>query len=151
MAEEFKKTAEDMKKAGEEFAKAAGEFDVRGMTKAWKEAYLRGLDSLFQTQEQTEHLVKDAVKQGLAGSQQILTSYEKWLEQNRGQAGVAAPFTDLTRQVVRSVHTTADPLYKTATETIESVFQYYEHAVASPSRKYTYELNKRLMDSIVTE
>jgi hypothetical protein len=160
-AEEFKRTAEDMKRTGEaiaddmkrtseQFTKAASAFDFRGMSMAWKEAYLRGLQALFQSQEQNERLVKEAVKQGITAPQQALTAYEKWLEQVQGQAGVATPFLVWSQQVVRAFHATADPLLKTAAEAADSTFNYYENAVAAPSRMYAYELNRKLMDTVLS-
>ena len=88
-AEELQKTgratAEDIKRTSEEFARAAGNCDVRGMSQAWKQSYLHGLEAFFQSQEQTERLLKETVKQGISGSQQILQGYEKWLDQIQGQ------------------------------------------------------------------
>ena len=50
------------------------------------------------------------MKQGISGSQQILQSYEKWLEQVQSQAGAASPFVEWSRQLVRIFHSNADPL-----------------------------------------
>lgn len=160
-AEEMKKTAEemqktgratteDMKRTGEDFAKAASTFDVRGMSKAWKFGYLNGLESFFQVQEQTERLLKETVKQGISGPQQMLQGYEKWLEQIQGYAGSASPFVEWSRQLVRTFHNNADPLFKTAADSTEKAFNYYENALAHPSRKYTLDANKRVMDTVVS-
>jgi hypothetical protein len=159
-AEEMKKTAEDLKKTGEataenmrrtgeEFTRAASTFDVKGMSKAWKQSYLHGLEAFFQSQEQTERLLKETVRQGISNSQQILQGYEKWLEQIQGQAGVASPLADWSRQLARSFHSNADPLFKTAADTVESAFNYYEDSLARPSRKYTVDFNKKVMDSVI--
>jgi hypothetical protein len=159
-AEEMKKTAEEMQKTGqarteemrrtgEEFTRAASTFDVRGMSKAWKQSYLNGLEAFFQSQEQTERLVKETVKQGITGSQQILQGYEKWLEQIQGQSAVASPVTEWSRQVVRSLHSNADPLFKTAADTVESAFNYYENSLARPTRKYTVDFNKKVIDTVI--
>jgi hypothetical protein len=160
-AEEMKKTAEemqktgratteDMRRTGEEFARAASTFDVKGMSKAWKFGYLSGLEAFFQTQEQTERFLKETAKQGISGPQQVLQGYEKWLEQIQGYAGSASPFIDWSRQVVRSFQTNADPLFKTAADSTEKAFNYYETAVAQPSRKYTLDVNKKVMDTVVS-
>ena len=153
-AEEMRKTgettAEDMRRTGEEFTRAASTFDLKGMSKAWKQGYLRGLEAFFQSQEQTEHLLKETVKQGISGSEQILQSYEKWLEQVQDQAGAASPLVEWSRQLVRSFHSTADPLFKTAADTTESAFNYYQNALARPSRKYAVDLNKQVMDSVLS-
>ena len=153
-AEELQKTgqatAEDIKRTSEEFARAAGNCDVRGMSQAWKQSYLHGLQAFFQSQEQTERLLKETVKQGISGSQQILQGYEKWLDQVQGQAGAVAPFVEWSRQLVRSLHTNADPFFKNATDTTESAFTYYQNAVARPSRKYAADLNKKAMDTVIS-
>ena len=153
-AEEMQKTGqattEEMKRTGEEFTRAASNFDVRGMSTAWKHGYLSGLEAFFQSQEQSEHLLKETVKQGINGSQQILQAYEKWLEQIQGQAGSASTFVECSRQLVRSFHSTADQFFKTATDTTESAFNYYENALARPSRKYTVDLNKKVIDTVIS-
>jgi hypothetical protein len=153
-AEEMHKTveatADDMRRAGEEFTKAASTFDVKGMSKAWTHAYLGGLEAFFHSQEQTERLLKDTVKQGISGSQQILQGYEKWLEQIQGQAGGASPFVEWSRQLARSIQSTADPLFKTAADTVDSSFKYYEDTLAHPSRKYTVDLNKKVIGAVLS-
>lgn len=153
-AEEMRKTgettAEDMRRTGEEFTRAASTFDLKGMSKAWKQGYLRGLEAFFQTQEQTEQFLKETVKQGISGSEQILQSYEKWLEQIQGQAGAASPFVEWSRQLVRSFHSTADPLFKTVADTTESAFHFYENTLSGPSRKYAVDLNKKVMDTVIS-
>ena len=142
-------TAEDMRRTGEEFTKAASAFDVRGMSQAWKRGYLSGLEAFFQSQEHTERLLKETVKQGISGSQQMLQGYDKWLEQIQSQAGPASPFVEWSRHLVRSFHSTADPLFKTAAEAAENAFNYYESALARPSRKYTLDVNKKVMDTVI--
>ena len=153
-AEEMQKTgkatAEDMKRNGEEFARAARDFDVKGMSKIWKQGYLGGLEALYQSQEQSEHLLKETVKQGINGSQQIFQAYEKWLEQIQGQAGAASPFVDWSRQIVRAFHNNADPFFKTAADTTDHAFNYYENALARPSRKYTLDLHAKVIDTVIS-
>ena len=160
-AEEMKKTAEemqkngeamaeDMRRTGEEFTRAASNFDVKGMSQAWKQSYLHGLEAFFQSQEQTERLLKETVKQGISGSQQILQGYEKWLDQIQGQAGAGSPFVSWSRQLVRSFHTNADPIFKNAADATESAFNYYQNALARPSRKYAADLNKKAMDTVIS-
>ena len=159
-AEEMKKTAEemqkngeamaeDMRRTGEEFTRAASNFDVRGMSQAWKQSYLHGLEAFFQSQEQTERFLKETVKQRISDSQQILQGYEKWLDQIQGQAGLASPFIEWSRQLVRSFHSNADPAFKTAADTTETAFNYYQNALARPSRKYTVDVHKRVMDTVI--
>lgn len=153
-AEEVRKagetTAEDMGRIGEEFTKAAGSFDLKGMSNAWKQGYLRGLEAVFQSQEQTGRLLKETVKQGISGSQQMLQTCDKYLEEMQGKAGAASPFVELSRQLMCSFHRTADPLFKTAADTTESAFNYYEDSMARPSRNYAIDLNKKVMDTIIS-
>ena len=153
-AEELQKTgratAEDIKRTSEEFARAASNYDVKGMSQAWKQSYLHGLEAFFQSQEQTERLLKETVKQGISGSQQILQGYEKWLDQIQGQAGAGSPFVSWSRQLVRSFHTNADPIFKNAADATESAFNYYQNALARPSRKYAADLNKKAMDTVIS-
>jgi|RhiMetdeSRZDD1v2_1073273.scaffolds.fasta_scaffold1380227_2 hypothetical protein len=153
-AEEIQKTgeatAEHLKRTGEDFTRAASDFDVKGMSKAWKEGYVRGLEALFVSQEQTGLLFKETVKQGISGSRHMLQAYEKWLEQIQGQAGAASPFVEWSRQFVRSLQGNADPLFKTAADSVENTFTYYENAVGRPSRKYALDLHKKVMDTVIS-
>ncbi len=142
-------TAEDMRRTGKEFTRAASAFDVRGMSQAWKQGYLRALETFFRSQEQTERLLKETVQQGISGSQQLLQSYDTCLEEIQGKAGAALPFVELSRQLMHSVHSTADPLFKTAADTTERAFNYYEESLARPSRNYAIDLNKKVLDTII--
>jgi polyhydroxyalkanoate synthesis regulator phasin len=154
VAEEMKKTgeatADNMRRTGEEFKKAATDFDLKGMSKAWKQGYIGGLEAVCQTQEQTERLLKEAVKQGVAASQQTLSVYEQWLEQIQKHAGAAAPFVEWSRQLVRNFHSNSDQLLKTATDAVENGFTYYSNAVSRPTRKYTLDVNKKVMDTVIS-
>ena len=150
MQQTGKGTAEDMKRRGEEFTRAAREFDVKGMSKIWKQGYLGGLEALYQSQDQSERLLKETVKQGISGSQQMFQVYEKWLEQIQGQAGAASPFVEWSRQAVRAFHSNADPFFKTAADTAENAFNYYENALARPSRKYTLDLHAKVIDTVIS-
>lgn len=146
----YETTAEDMGRISEEFARAASTFDLKGMSNAWKQGYLRGLEAVFQSQEQTGRLLKETVKQGITGAQQMLQSHDKCLDEVQGKAGAALPFVELSRQFMRSVHHAADPIYKTAADTTESAFNYYEESLARPLRNYAIDLNKKVLDTIIT-
>ena len=152
-AEEMQKTAkrpEDMRRTGEEFTRAAREFDVKGMSKIWKQGYLGGLEALYQSQEQSERLLKETVKQGISGSQQMFQVYEKWLEQIQGQVGAASPFVEWSRQAVRAFHNNADPFFKTVADTTENAFNYYENALARPSRQHALDLHAKVIDTVIS-
>jgi prophage DNA circulation protein len=145
-----KQTAEDMKRTGEEFTKAAREFDVKGMSKIWKQGYLGGLEALYQSQELNARLLKETVKQGISGFQQMFQVYEKWLEQIQGQTGPASPFVEWSRQAVRAFHNNADPFFKTAADTAENAFNYYENALARPSRQHALDLHAKVIDTVIS-
>ena len=144
------KAAEDMGRIGEAFTKAVGTFDLKGMSHVWKQGYLRGLEAIFQSQEQTGRLLKETVQQGITGSQQLLQSYGTCLEEFQGKAGAALPFVELSRQLVNSVHRTVEPLFANAADTTERAFTYYEESVARPSRNYAIDLNKKVIDTFIS-
>jgi hypothetical protein len=153
-AEEIQKTgeatAEQIKRTSEDFTRAASGFDVNGMSKAWKDGYVQGLEAFFASQEQTGLLVKETVKQGLSGPRQMLQAYEKWLEQIQDNAGVASPLVEWSRQFVRSFQGSADPLLKTSAESVERTFTYYENELARPSRKYALDFHKKIIDTVIS-
>jgi len=124
-------------------------FEVMEMAKVWKEGYLKGLETSLQLQEQNEHLVKQAVKQGLSAYQQWLALYKSWLGKPSGNMPgqtLAAPFVTITRQILETSQGLAEPLLKSACETS---FDYYETAVAGPARKYAFEINKKVLDTLI--
>ena len=127
-------------------------FDVPGMAKSWKEGYLKGLEASLQWQERNEYLVKETVRQGLAVPHQWFTVskslYGKPWDEMHGQTdGVPNPFVAFTRQVLQASQDMAEPLLKTAAHAYETTFEYYETAVAGPSRKFALEFNKKVMDT----
>jgi len=133
-----------------------GHFDVTEMAKTWKEGYLKGLETSLEFQEQNEHLVKNAVRQGFSAYQQGLTLYTNWLEKPwdlfQGQTnGVPNQFVALTREIVQRSQNMAEPLLKTAADAYETSFNYYETAVAGPARKYAVEINKKVLDTVIPE
>ena len=130
---------------------ADGMSEVMDMARVWKEGYLKGLETSVQWQEQNEQLVKDVVRQGLSAYQQWLGLYKNWLgkpwDQIQGQTtGLPNHFLAFSREILQTSQDMAEPLLKTACETS---FDYYETAVAGPARKYTVEINKKVMDTII--
>ena len=126
-------------------------FDVMDMAKVWKEGYLKGLETSLQWQQQNEQLVKGAVRQGLSTYQQWFAMYKNGLgkpwDQIQGQTtGVPSQFLDFTRGILQTSQDMAEPLLKTA---FENSFEYYETAIAGPARKYTVEINKKVMDTLI--
>lgn len=129
-------------------------FDFRGMSKVWKETYLKGLESCFKWQEDNERLMKETVRQGFIGPQHWLTLYKNWMEmpwdQIQGQTtGIPNPFLALARQSIQALHATAEPLCKTGADACEATFNYFESALASPSRQYVFDWNKKVMDTVI--
>ena len=125
--------------------------EVMDVAKVWKEGYLKGLETSLQWQQQNEKLVKEAVRQGLSAYQQWFAMYKSWLgkpwDQAQGQTtGVPNQFLAFTREVLQTSQDMAEPLLKTA---CENSFDYYETAVAGPARKYTVEINKKVMDTLI--
>ncbi|HJT20885.1 MAG TPA: hypothetical protein VJ746_10470 [Nitrospira sp.] len=124
-------------------------FEMMDMAKLWKEGYLKGLEASLQLQEQNEQFVKQAVRQGLSAYQQWLAMYHNWFvkpsDHVQGQT-IGVPFFAITRHILQSSQDMAEPLLKTACETS---FEYYETAVAGPARKYTIEINKKVMDALI--
>ena len=125
--------------------------EVMGIAKVWKEGYLKGLETSFQWQEQNAQLVKEAVRQGVSAYQQWLGLYQNLLgrplDQAQGQTtGVPNQFLAFTREVLQRSQEMTEPLIKNVCETS---FDYYESAVAGPARKYTVEINKKVMDTII--
>lgn len=125
--------------------------EVMDMARVWKEGYLKGLETSLQWQEQNEQLVKDAVRQGFSAYQQWFALYKNFLgkssDQMQGQTnGLPNHFLTFTREILQTSQDMTEPLLKTACETS---IDYYEKAVAGPARKYTVEINKKVMDTII--
>jgi hypothetical protein len=127
----------------------ANHFEMMEMAKVWKQGYLKGLETSLQLQQQNEQLMKQALKQGLSAYQQWLAMYRNWLgkpsDQMSGQT-TAVPLFTITRQILETSQHMAEPLLKTACETS---FEYYETAVAGPARKYAFEINKKVLDTLI--
>ena len=126
-------------------------FEVMEIAKVWKEGYLKGLETSFQWQEQNEQLVKEAVRQGVSAYQQWLGLYKnllgKPLDQAQGQTtGVPNQFLAFTREILQRSQDIREACLKNV---CEMSFDYYESAVAGPARKYTVEINKKVMDTII--
>jgi len=122
-------------------------FEVMDMAKTWKEGYLKGLETSLQWQEQNQQLVKESVRQGLSAYQQLSDLYKNSWDKLQGQTtGVPSQFLAFTRGILQTSQDMAEPLLKNV---CERSFDYYETAVAGPARKYTVEINKKVMDTII--
>lgn len=126
--------------------------DFTAMAEVWKDAYLDGLEAILKLQEENERLAKSIVRQGVAISQQLLSSYQNWIgtswEQIPGQASTN-PFVTLSRQMIQAIQAQAEPVFRTGTDVYESTLRTYETAVAGPSRKYVLDINKKVLDTVV--
>ncbi|HKT34874.1 MAG TPA: hypothetical protein VJR03_08570 [Nitrospira sp.] len=123
--------------------------EMMDMARVWKEGYLKGLETSLQLQEQNEHFMKQAVRQGFSAYQQWMAVYKNWLGKSSDQTqaqNMGVPFFTITRQILQASQDMSEPLLKTACETS---FEYYETAVAGPARKYTFEINKKVMDTLI--
>jgi hypothetical protein len=143
--------------AAEEMNTERARDEYRGMAKTWKDGYLQGLDVCLQWQAENERLIKDSVKQGLSGSRQFLTWWKDWIEDQtqrqadvQRQANAPNPLLGFTKQSTVAVLTTVEPLLKNSEAALESTFGYYENAVATPSRKYVREINKQVLDAVIS-
>jgi len=130
--------------------------DVTEMAKTVKESYLKGLEASLQWQERNEHLMKETVRQGLAVPHQWFTASKSmfgkpWDELQGQTTGASNPFVALTRQVLQTSQDIAEPLLKTATDAYATTFDYYETAVAGPSRRFALEINKKVMDTVIPD
>ena len=143
--------------AAEEMNAERARDDYIGIGKTWKDGYLQGLDACLQWQAENERLIKDSVKQGLAGSRQFLTWWKDWIENQtqrqadvQRQANAPNPILGFTKQSTETVVATVEPLLKDSEAAVESSFDYYENAVATPSRKYVREINKQVLDAVIS-
>jgi hypothetical protein len=131
--------------------------DYKEMARTWKNGYLKGLDACLQWQEESERLLKDGVRQGLAGSRQLLSLWRDWVaqqtqEQRKAQEPMGSttnPFLGLTKQSTEAVLVTVEPFLKNSEAAVESSFGYYEMALATPSRKYVREINRQVLDAVI--
>jgi len=133
-----------------------GHFDVTELAKTWKEGYLKGLEASLQWQERNEHFIKETVRQGLAVPHHWFTASKSMFgkpgEELLGQTtGVSNLFVGMTRQVLQTSQDIAEPLLKTATDAYATTFDYYETAVAGPSRKFALEINQKVLDTVIPD
>ena len=130
--------------------------DYRGVARSWKDGYLQGLNACLQWQEENERLIKTSVKQGLSGTHQFLTWW-KGLIEDQAQRQVDAqrqtngtnPILGFAKQSTDAVLATVEPMLKNSEAVVESSFGYYEHAVATPCRKYVRDINKQVLDAVI--
>jgi hypothetical protein len=130
--------------------------EYRGVAKAWKDGYLQGLNACLQWQEENERLIKSSVRQGLSGTHQFLTWWKGLIEDQaqkqvdaQRQTNGANPMLGFAKQCTDAVLTTVEPMLKNSEAVVESSFGYYEHAVATPCRKYVREINKQVLDVVI--
>jgi hypothetical protein len=130
--------------------------DYRGMARSWKDGYLQGLNVCLQWQEENERLIKNSVKQGLSGTHQFLTWWKGVIEDQaqrqvdaQRQVNGTNPILGFTKQSTDAVLAAVEPILKNSEAVVESSFGYYEHAVATPSRKYVRDINKQVLDAVI--
>jgi hypothetical protein len=130
--------------------------DYRGAARSWKDGYLQGLNTFLQWQEENERLIKTSVKQGLSGTHQFLTWWKGLIEDQaqrqvdvQKQTNGTNPILGLAKQSTDAVLATVEPMLKNSEAVVESSFGYYEHAVATPCRKYVRDINKQVLDAVI--
>jgi len=138
--------------AAEETKAKAGAVDFTGMAKVWKEAYLGGLEAGLRWQGENERVAKSIIKQGLLRSQQCLAfakdCFDQSLDQVQGQQN-RDPFVTLFRQLIQAPYAMAEPVVKIGVGVCQMTLTSYETALAAPSRKYVFEMNKMVMDTVI--
>jgi hypothetical protein len=138
--------------AAEETKAKAGAVDFTGMAKVWKEAYLGGLEACLRWQGENERATKNIIKRGLMRSQQWLAfswdCFDQSLDQIQGQQN-GDPFVTLFRQLIQAPYAMAEPVVKTGVDVCETTLTSYETALSAPSRKYVFEMNKMVMDTVI--
>jgi len=138
--------------AVEETKAKAGAVDFTGMAKVWKEAYLGGLEAGLRWQGENERVAKSIIKQGLLRSQQCLAfakdCFDQSLDQVQGQQN-GDPFVTLFRQLIQAPYAMAEPVVKIGVGVCQMTLTSYETALAAPSRKYVFEMNKMVMDTVI--
>ena len=138
--------------AAEETKAKAGAVDFTGMAKVWKEAYLGGLEAGLRWQGENERVAKSIIKQGLLRSQQCLAfakdCFDQSLDQVQGQQN-RDPFVTLFRQLIQAPYAMAEPVVKIGVGVCQMTLTSYETALAAPSRKYVFEFNKMVMDTVI--
>jgi len=136
----------------EETKAKAGAVDFTGMAKVWKEAYLGGLEAGLRWQGENERVAKSIIKQGLLRSQQCLAfakdCFDQSLDQVQGQQN-GDPFVTLFRQLIQAPYAMAEPVVKIGVGVCQMTLTSYETALAAPSRKYVFEMNKMVMDTVI--
>jgi len=136
----------------EETKAKAGAVDFAGMAKVWKEAYLGGLEAGLRWQGENERVAKSIIKQGLLRSQQCLAfakdCFDQSLDQVQGQQN-RDPFVTLFRQLIQAPYAMAEPVVKIGVGVCQMTLTSYETALAAPSRKYVFEMNKMVMDTVI--
>jgi len=130
----------------------AGAVDFTGMAKVWKEAYLGGLEACLRWQGENERVAKSIMKQGLLRSQQCLAfakaCFDQSLDQVQGQQN-GDPFVTLFRRLIQAPYAMAEPVVKIGVGVCQMTLTSYETALAAPSRKYVFEMNKMVMDTVI--
>jgi len=103
-------------------------------------------------QGENERVAKSIIKQGLLRSQQCLAfakdCFDQSLDQVQGQQN-RDPFVTLFRQLIQAPYAMAEPVVKIGVGVCQMTLTSYETALAAPSRKYVFEMNKMVMDTVI--
>ena len=138
--------------SAEQVKVTVGDLDFTSIAKVWKEAYLASLEAGLRWQGENEYTVKSIIKQGLLRSQQWLAFSKDYIEKSMDQVQAQQtdnPFVALSRQLIQASYAAVEPVVNTGVEACETAFKSYETTVSAPSRKHLFELNKKVMDTVI--
>jgi len=132
---------------------AAGGVDFTELAKFCKESYLDGIEVALKGQEETEKLINEAITQGYAIPKEWLKMSKQWLqawdEIGGVSSGVPNPMLAFSKQCAEAACGGAEPLFKASEEAFRTGFSIYEKILAIPARRYTRELNRRCMETVI--
>jgi hypothetical protein len=60
------------------------------------------------------------------------------------------PFVALSRLLIQAYHAVTEPLFKTRAEVFDTTVNTYETGLAGPARRSVLEINKKVMDTIIS-
>ena len=72
-----------------------------------------------------------------------------WQVDAQRQTNGTNPILGFTKQSTDAVLATVEPILKNSEAVVDTSFGYYEHAVATPSRKYVRDINKQVLDAVI--
>jgi len=125
-------------------------FDFTEITKIWKKSYLEGVELTIKGQEEAEKAFKSGVSEGFSVPREWLGLSQQWIRAWDEIAGISTgipnPWRTWTKQCTEAYCGGVGPFFKSAEETFETGYSFYETKVSAPSRKYVREFSNRYVD-----